>query len=258
MQIEEMIGLFFQYGIILQVLAIVHFMRRRPDGYWLWIILIGGGLGALAYFVAEVIPDAGLLRGTFQVFPRRKRIKELRTAILDNPSIANYEELGHLYLDDQQFAQARECFDRVIAARTDSPDPFYRRALAAIAMNDFHAAAADLEHVTKRDSKFDLWRAAGLYAHALGKIGQSEAANALFADVTQTATFSEVQYNYACFLAAEGRTGEAREWAQRILAKKPTMPAYARRRERPWFRKANALIKRLRQVGSEKAKAPVS
>jgi hypothetical protein len=30
-----------------------------------------------------------------------------------------------------------------------------------------------------------------------------------------------------------------------VLAKKPTMPAYMRRRERPWFRKAKTLIKRL-------------
>ena len=37
-----------------------------------------------------------------------------------------------------------------------------------------------------------------------------------------------------------------REWAERILRKKATMPDYIRRRERPWFRKANALLKRLR------------
>ena len=38
---------------------------------------------------------------------------------------------------------------------------------------------------------------------------------------------------------------EAREWAERILAHRATMPLYVRRRERPWFRKANALLKRL-------------
>ena len=71
----DILGPFLQYGAVLQVVAIVHFIQRRPDGYWLWIIIIGGGLGALAYFIAEVIPDAGLLRGTFQGFPRRKRIR---------------------------------------------------------------------------------------------------------------------------------------------------------------------------------------
>ena len=67
----------------------------------------------------------------------------------------------------------------------------------------------------------------------------------LFADVLQTSTLSETQYNYACLLAASGRAADAREWAERILRKKATMPDYIRRRERPWFRKAAALLKRL-------------
>jgi hypothetical protein len=229
---------------LLQALAILHFVRRRPDTFWLWIILMGGALGALVYIAIEVVPDAGLLRGAFQVYPRRKRIKELEAAILDNPSVGNYEELGDLYLDDAQFARARECFDRVIA-RSDAIDPLYRRALSEVALEDYTAAAADLEQVTARDAKYDYQRAAGLHAQALAKIGDRARANALFAEVTETSTLSETQYNYACFLAAEGRPAEAREWAERILRKKATMPEYIRRRERPWFRKTKALIKRL-------------
>jgi hypothetical protein len=239
-----MLGLFYPYGFLLQAVAILHFVRRRPDTFWLFIILMGGALGALVYIVVQVVPDAGLLRGAFEVFPRRKRIKELEGAILDNPSIGNYEELGDLYLDDQQFARARDCFDRVIA-KSDSIDPFYRRALCEIALDDFTSAAADLEQVVTRDPKYDYQRAAGLRAHALAKIGDREKADALFAEVTQTSTLSEIQYNYACFMAAEGRAAEAREWAERILRKKATMPDYIRRRERPWFWKAGALLKRL-------------
>jgi hypothetical protein len=239
-----MLGLFYPYGIILQAIAILHFVRRRPDYYWLLIILMGGAIGALVYIVVEVIPDAGLLRGAFEVFPRRKRIQELEAAILDNPSVGNYEELGELYLDDQQFARGRECFDRVIS-KGDSIDAFYRRALCELALDDFQPAAADLEQVIARDAKYDYQRAAGLHAHALAKAGDREKAGALFAEVTQTSTLSETQYNYACFLAADGQTAEARAWAERILRKKATMPDYIRRRERPWFRKANALLKRL-------------
>jgi len=66
---------FSWWGFLLQGIAIVHFIRRRPDTYWLFIILIGGWLGALIYIAVEVIPDAGLLRTSFQVFPRRKRIR---------------------------------------------------------------------------------------------------------------------------------------------------------------------------------------
>ena len=107
-----MLGLFYPYGIVLQAIAILHFSRRRPDTYWLWIILMGGGLGSLVYIFVEMVPDARLLHGAYQVFPRRKRIKALEAMILDNPSIGNYEELGDLLLDDGKFARARECFSR--------------------------------------------------------------------------------------------------------------------------------------------------
>ncbi len=180
-----MFGLFYPYGIILQAIAIAHFARRRPDTYWLWIIIIGGGLGAAAYIVLEVIPDAGLLRSSFQIFPRRRQIKQLQAAIIDNPSIGNYEELGDLYLEDEKFAPARECYDRVIASRPDSPDPFYRRAQAALALDDAQAAVADLEEVVRRDPKYDYQRAAGLLAHALAKTGQTDRALALFAETLE-------------------------------------------------------------------------
>ena len=116
-----MFGLFYPYGFVLQAIAILHFVRRRPESYWLFIILMGGAVGALAYIVIEVIPDAGLLRGAFQVFPRRKRIKELEAAVLDNPSVGNYEELGDLYLDDEQFARARLLRSRDREERRDRP-----------------------------------------------------------------------------------------------------------------------------------------
>ena len=240
-----MLALFFQYGIILQVIAIAHFVRRRPDTFWIWVILMGGGLGALVYIAMEVLPDAGLLRGAVQVFPRRKRIRYLEAAVLDNPSIGNYEELGDLYLDDRQYVKARACFDRVISPRTEDADPFYRRALVEIALGDHAAAVADLEQTTRIDPKYDYHRAAGLLAHELGQVGRTDEALAQFAALTETSTLSETQYNYAALLAATGRTAEAREWVRRILAKKPTMPAYVRRQERPWFRKAGGLMKKL-------------
>ena len=238
-----MLGLFYPYGIFLQALAILHFVRRRPDTYWLWIIIMGGGLGALVYMVVEVLPDARLLHGAYQVFPRRKRIKYLEGIVLDNPSVGNFEELGDLYLEDKQYAKARACFDRVIG-RTDELDPLYHRALSAMGLDDHAAAVADLEQVLARDPKYAYQRAAGLYAHALAKLGRQEEADATFKAVLETSTLTETEYNYASFLASTGRPAEAKAMTEKILRKKATMPDYIRRRERPWFWKATALKKR--------------
>jgi len=234
------------WGLILQAVAIVHFIRRRPDTYWLFIILIGGWLGALVYILAEVIPDAGLLRTSFQALPRRRRIRELERAILDNPSAGNYEELGLLYLDDRDFSRARACYDKAISSRTDSVDPFYRRGVAEVEMGDFAAAVPDLERAVAKDPNYDFHRAKGLLAHAYAQTGQGENAERLFQQATKISTSSETYYNYALFLHAQGRNEEARAWAQKILDQRRTMPGYQLRRERVWFRKAYGLLARLR------------
>jgi hypothetical protein len=235
---------FSWWSIALRIVALIHFVRRRPDFYWLFIILFHW-VGALAYIVMEVIPDAGLLRTSFQMFPRRRRIQELERTILDNPSAGNYEELGLLYLDDGDFSQARAAYDKAISSRTDHVDPFYRRGIAEVELGDFTAALPDLERTVRTDPDYDFHRAKGLLAWAYAQTGQPEKADAMFREATRLSTLSETYYNYATFLRSQGRDAEAREWAQKILAKKPTMPGYLRRRERPWFRKASGLLSKL-------------
>ena len=234
----------FPWGIILQAIALVHFIRRRPDTIWIYIIYFLGPLGALVYIFMEVLPDLGLLRQSFDSFGRRKRIKQLEAVVLENPAAGNYEELADLLLDEKKYARARECYDKAITSRGD-PDPIYRRGIAEIHLGDFAAAVADLEDVTSRDDKYDFNRAIALLAHAYANSGQPAKADALFRTATERSTLSETYLNYATFLASQKRNLEARDWAQRLLARKSTIPRYLQRRERPWFRKASALLKRL-------------
>lgn len=232
-------------SLLLIGLAIFHFIRRRPDTYWLYIILFLGPIGAIIYLAVEALPDIGLLGQSFKVFPRRKRIRELEMAIRDNPSAGNYEELGDLYMDDGNITSARAAFDRAIAARADTPDPFYRRGVCALQLGDAAAAVPDLERVVNKEPDYDFQRATGLLAHAYAQTNQREKAEALFRQVTVTSTLSETYLNFADLLAAAGHNAEARAWAQKVLDKKPTMPGYLRRRERPWFRRANDFLKRV-------------
>jgi hypothetical protein len=236
---------FYPWGFILQGLAIVHFIRRRPENYWFYVIFFLGPPGAAVYILVEVLPDLGLLRGVFQGFGRRSRIQIVETQILDNPSAANYEELGELYKDQKEFEKAREAFTKAIAARADSIYTFYSRAQSSLGLNDFAAAIPDLERVLTADRKFDSYRTEGLLADAYAQTGQLERAGPLFAEVTQISTTTETLYNYAHFLKIANRREEAREWLQKLEAKKRTLPRYMQRRERPWFRKGKALLKEL-------------
>lgn len=235
------------WGLLLQAAAIIHFIRRRPDTFWLWVIIFLGWIGALVYLFTEAVPDIGLLNNSFKAFPRRKRIRELETAILDNPSSGNYEELGDLYFDDGKIALARAGYDKAIAARSTTPDCFYRRGMCALMMGEAQTALPDLERVVLEDPDHDFHRGAGLLATAYARTGHPDKAAEWFKRAIDKSTLSETYLNYADFLISEGRNQEAREWALRVLAKKPTMPSYLRRRERPLFARARKTLNRASQ-----------
>jgi hypothetical protein len=238
--------LFYPWGLLLQAAAIIHFIRRRPDTYWLYIILFLGPIGAIVYLFAEVFPDVGLLNQSFKGISRRKRIAALELTIRDNPSAGNYEELGELCMDDGQLARAREAFNKAIAARLDTLDCFYRRGVCAVLLGDAAAALPDLEKIVAREPNYDFNRAPALLAQAYALMGEKEKAESLFRRATALSTSSETYLNFADLLASEGKHAEAREWAQKVLDKEPTMPRYLRRRERPWSRRARKLIKRIK------------
>lgn len=239
--------LFYPWGLILQAFALIHAIRRRPEYYWYYIIFFGGFLGAAVYIVAEVLPDTRLLGDFFKGFGRRSRIQQLETAIFDNPSAGNYEELADLLGEQKAFASARENYDKAIAARSDSIDAFYRHGICSLELKDVARAIEDFERVYRHDSRYDHDRAAGLLAHAYALNGRNEQAEALFRQVTQISNLIETHYNYACFLKSQNRAAEAREMAQNILNRKRGMPRYLQRIQRPWFRKANALLKAVPQ-----------
>jgi hypothetical protein len=242
-----MIARYFSWGIfglVLMVMALVHYARRQPSFYWLYLIIFMGPLGAMIYLAVEWLPEL-FDPGAFRFVERGRRVREVEANIRQNPSAGNYEELGLLRLDKGDWAGARVCFDKALAQRTDSLDPFYRRSLAEVELGDFAAAQADLEHVVKADPGYDFQRAAGLLALAAWKTGDIERAQRLFENALRTSTFTESQLNYAEFLAETGHRDEAKQQALRIRDKRAGMPGFQRRRERKLFRRNAALLRKL-------------
>lgn len=236
-------SLFFPWGVILQLIALVHFVRRRPDAYWIWVIIFFGPIGALVYIFVEMGPDLGFLGGnSMRGFSRRSRIRRLEATVFENPSAGNYEELGDLLLDDRKYAHARDCFDKALEQRTDSIDPFYRRGIAAFELGDAQAALPDFERVVKSDPRYDYARIRQYYARALAAAGRDSDALQAFGEVSNT---TEALCYAADYYAAHGRTDEAKQMVDTIATRKRTMPSYQKRRERPFLRRAAALRRRL-------------
>ena len=241
-------GFFFTWwGALLTLICLVHYARRRQStqNYWLWLILMGGWIGALAYIFVEIVPDLGWDQPFRSYFVHRKKIEQMEAAVHDNPSPGNYEELGMALLDDKQYARARECYDKAITPRTNHTDVFYRRALCALAMNDHAIALPDLERVVQSEPAYDFQRAPGLLANVYAELGQNDKADALFTKTLQSSTLSETQCNYAAFLLKQQRRDEAKQWASEVTHKKKSLPNYNRRLDNKWISKANGILKEI-------------
>ena len=235
-------------GVVLMVLALVHYLKYRGGNYiWLYVIIFLGPIGAVVYIIVEVLPELRGTQSSFKWVGRRKRLKYLEAVVMDNPSPGNYEELADLYLEQKDYARAREAFGKAITPRTDIPHPFYGRALCALQLGDTAAAIPDLEKAVAIDPKHDYSRAGGLLGNAYAQMGRKEDAERIFRDTLRTSTLSETQFYYARFLANNGQIDEARNLALQIVRKRETVSPQLRRVDRHWFSAAQELLK---QIGS--------
>ena len=232
--------------LLLTVFALVHFFKRGSGNYlWVFLIIFLPTIGPIVYIIVEVLPELRAGHASSGWLANRKRIKYLEAVVLDNPSAGNYEELADLYLQDETYARARESFERAISSRTDLPDPFYGRALCSLALGDIAQAIPDLEKVVAMNRKHDYGRAMGLLAFCYAQTGQADAAEKLFREALTTSTLSETQFRFAEFLASQGKTSEARDWAQRVVNKGATISGPLRRADARWIRQAESLLKQL-------------
>src|SRR2546422_11026292 len=83
-------------GVLFQVLMMVHFIRRRPEGYWFFVILFLGPLGAAAYFFIEVLPDLRMKPPAIARFERRRRRQWLEHMASEAPALETLQELGEI------------------------------------------------------------------------------------------------------------------------------------------------------------------
>src|SRR5258705_10011208 len=174
--------LFYPWGFLVQIVALVHFFwRRRSSFIWVWIIFIGGFVGAAAYLIVEVLSEADLFRMALQGRARKARISGVEAQILDNPSVANLEELGELFWDEKDYNKAREACGRAVLTRSASPRTFYRRGLCALELGDAAAAVPDLEFAFQNEPKLDFYRGGMFLARAYLAAGRDAEAEEVFA-----------------------------------------------------------------------------
>ena len=98
------------YGLLV-IVCVVHLFVRRNDLFWLAILFLIPYIGALAYFITQVLPElrgARVLEAVESFKPAGMRVKDLERQLEELPTAQNRILLALAYRDAGQLERAEE------------------------------------------------------------------------------------------------------------------------------------------------------
>ena len=235
----------FWITTIFQIWMLVDAVRQRE---WMWVvaILVFPGIGSLWYFFYIYRGSGGAMRG-FELpgAHSRMRIKELQAQIhhLDKPH--HHSQLADIYFQQGKLKDAEASYRAALERDPQDEDTRAHLGQCLLRQNRAQEALPLLEDVCKANPKHDYGHTLMALAETLRAVGQKDRAIAVFEQVTENHSYARARVQLAELYLEAGRAEDARQQIDEVLADARHAPAFQRRRERTWVRRANALRKRL-------------
>ena len=219
---------------------------RREEWLWAIIIFIGFGVSAALYYFLVYRAAPSATRG-FELpgAHNRKRIKELQAQIYHLDKAHHHSQLGDIYFQQGKLAKAEACYRA--ALERDAQDLDTRAHFGQCLLRQKHAAEARplLEGVVQENPRHDYGHTMMALAETLTALGDMDAALKVWLQVTENNSYPRAKVQLAELYLAKGQADLARAEVRDVLADDVHAPAFQRRRDRVWVRRAKGLRRRL-------------
>ena len=230
---------------LFQLWMLIDALRRRE---WLWalFIFIGFGISALFYYFAVYRAAPSATQG-FELpgAHDRKRIKELQAQIHHLDKAHHHFQLGDIYFQQGKLDKAEACYRASL--ERDPADIDTRAHLGQCLLRQRKPAEARplLEGVVKENPKHDYGYSQMALAETLTALGETDSALAIWQQVTQNHSYPRAKVQLAELYVAKNQPDLARTELKDTIADDLHAPAYQRKRDRVWVRRAKNLMRRL-------------
>jgi hypothetical protein len=219
---------------------------RRGEYIWAVFIFIFIGFSALFYYfmVYRAAPSATRgfeLPGAFD----RRRIKQLQAQIHHLDKAHHHSQLGDIYFQRGKLAQAETCYRA--AMERDPHDIDTRAHFGQCLLRAKRPAEARplLEGVVGENPKHDYGYSQMALAETLTALGESDAALAIWKQVTENHSYPRAKVQLAELYLARNQPDLARPEVRDVIADDAHAPAFQRKKDRVWVRRARSLMKKL-------------
>jgi hypothetical protein len=248
------LGSTMPFGLILallDVILVVHAAKAGRFWPWAYVILLIPGLGALAYVLAELLPEwfrghqgqQARKRFVSAVNPERQyRALADQLAIAD--TIANREALAAECLALGKFDEAKHHYEEILA-RPLGEEPVYMlgRARAEFALGQAAETVATLDELRRRWPDYQSADGHLLYARALEEAGRTDEAAEEFKALSNYYPGAEARVRYGMLLRRLGRRDEARQVLTDLLTHMRRAPKYVRKVQAEWIGMAEKALR---------------
>ncbi len=235
------------FSLLLAIIAIVHVIKTGRSQLWIMVLLALPGLGAVAYFIVEVLPELSGSRSGQQVASKvskklapNKNLDEARREYEIANTVDNACALADLHLEKQQYTQARDLYrESLTGLYENNPDIMHKLAASEFGLNNFTESRRLLDLLIEKNPDYKNQDAHLLYARSLTELGELEKATEEYQALIDYYSGPEPAYRYGMLLKSQGHDNEARKVFTALLDKSSKSPAHYRKLHDEWIRLAS-------------------
>ena len=218
-------------------------IRRRE---WLWavFILIGWGISALLYFFFVYRASAPSVTRGFELpgAQSRKRIKELRAQIHHLDNAYHHFQLGDVYFQRGNLAGAEKCYRAALQRDATDIDTRAHLGQCLVRLNRPAEARPFLESVMHEKPDHDYGHTMMALAETLTALGETDNALQYWQHITQNHSYPRAKMQLAELYIAKNQPDLARAELKDVVSDDQHAPAFQRKRDRMWIRRAKSLM----------------
>lgn len=232
--------------LLIDAALIAHVIKTGRNQLWIWAIFLVPGIGALAYVLAEILPELFGGRTARRATAGVRRMidpnRELRRASAEVEISGNVDarrRLGEELFERNQFGEAIDVFRGGLKGIFEhDPTLLLGLARAQFGKQDYAAARATLELLAQHNPDFKSADARLLYARTLDAQDALDEAEREYAMLAPGYPGAEARLRYGLLLKRRGKFQEAQRVLKDLLDGARLGPAHYRKAQAEWLDRA--------------------
>jgi tetratricopeptide (TPR) repeat protein len=230
--------------VLFDVWMIIHAARNRD---WLWVVfMVAFPFSCVWYFFTNFRQAPSLTQG-FELpgAHSRRRIKELKAQIhhLDKPH--HHLQLGDIYFQQGKLDLAETEYRAAFERDKEDRDTRSHLGQCLLRKKKPKEALPLLESVASEDPRHDYGHTMMALAETYQEVGQMDAAINVWKRVLENYSYARARVQLAELLLTRNDRDAAAEQINEVIETDPHAPAFDRKRNRVWVRRARKLQKQL-------------